>query len=204
MRRHSGGLRSQRQGCSATSSEESSVRRHPSTDPPDGDSRALIVEQVPRTLSQSTTNRYTSIGADTRITGSASGFVEVALGGDRSAVAVTLGGGIFVADAASSPVSSVITIDPVRILDRCTDVGLTGPFVSGVSQKLQVTGSVPMATGPQTAAPPAAAGVLLNMTAVEPTANGLLSVRPGDATGVPSTSFNSVDGVIDTPMVFGP
>ena len=114
---------------------------------PDGDSRGLIVEQVPRTLSQSTTNRYTSIGADTRRTGSASGFVEVALGGDRSAVAVTLGGGIFVADATSSPVSSVITIDPVRILDRCTDVGLTGPFVSGVSQKLQVTGSVPMATG---------------------------------------------------------
>src|SRR6476469_6756476 len=59
-----------------------------------------------------------------------------------AAVAVSIGGGgLFVANAASGPTSSVVTIDPVRILDTRTDVGLPGPFVSPVSQKLQVTGA---------------------------------------------------------------
>ena len=48
-----------------------------------------------------------------------------------AAIAVTLGGGgIFVANAASSVPSTVVTVDPVRILDTRTDVGLPGPFVS--------------------------------------------------------------------------
>ena len=107
-----------------------------------------------------------------------------------AAVAVTLGGGGMVAvNAASSPASSVITIDPVRILDTRdpVNIGLPGPFVSAVSQKLQVTGAV---------VPAGATGVLLNATVVGPTAAGFLSVRPGDATGAPSTSslnFNSGD-----------
>ena len=102
-----------------------------------------------------------------------------------AAVAVTLGGGgIFVAQAASSPASSVITIDPVRILDTRTDVGLAGPFVSAVSQKLQVTGA---------AVPVAATGVLLNVTVVAPTASGFVAIRPGDATGAPSTSSLNFD-----------
>jgi len=67
----------------------------------------------------------------------------------------------------------------VRILDTRTDVGLAGPFVSGVSQKLRVTGA---------AVPAGATGVLLNVTVVGPSADGFLSVRPGDATGAPSTS----------------
>ena len=97
-----------------------------------------------------------------------------------AAVAVTLGGGgIFVANAATSVPSSVVTIDPVRILDTRTDVGLPGPFVSAASQKLQVTGAV---------VPADATGVLLNATVVGPTAAGFLSIRPGDATGAPSTS----------------
>ena len=86
--------------------------------------------------------------------------------------------------ASSGPASSVVTIDPVRILDTRTDVGLAGPFVSGVSQKLQVTGS---------AVPAGASGLLLNVTVVAPTANGFLSVRPGDATGAPSTSSLNVN-----------
>ncbi len=98
-----------------------------------------------------------------------------------AAVAVSLGGGgLFVANAASSPPSSVVTIDPVRILDTRTDVGLEGPFVSAQSQKLQVAGT--------TGVPQGATGVLLNVTVVAPTADGFLSVRPGDATGAPSTS----------------
>lgn len=97
-----------------------------------------------------------------------------------AAVAVTLGaGGLVAVQAASSPASSMITIDPVRILDTRTDVGLPGPFVSAVSKKLQVTGA---------AVPAGATGVLLNVTAVAPTAAGFLSIRPGDATGAPSTS----------------
>ena len=101
-----------------------------------------------------------------------------------AAVAVTLGGGgMFAVNATSSPPSSVVTIDPVRILDSRTDVGLPGPFVSAVSQKLQVTGSRCLG----------ATGVLLNVTVVAPTANGFLSIRPGDATGVPSTSSLNVN-----------
>jgi hypothetical protein len=99
-----------------------------------------------------------------------------------AAVAVTLGGGGMVAvNAASSPASSVVTIDPVRILDTRdpVNIGLPGPFVSAVSQKLQVTGA---------AVPVGATGVLLNVTVVNPSAAGFLSVRPGDASGAPSTS----------------
>ena len=97
-----------------------------------------------------------------------------------AAVAVSIGGGgLFVANAASGPASSVVMIDPVRILDTRTDVGLPGPFVSPVSQKLQVTGA---------AVPAGATGVLLNTTVVGPTADGFLSIRPGDASGAPSTS----------------
>jgi hypothetical protein len=106
-----------------------------------------------------------------------------------AAVAVTLGGGgLFVANAASSEPSSVVTIAPIRILDTRTDVGLPGPFVSAVSQKLQVTGPIPTSAGTQSPVPAGATGVLLNVTVVGPTAAGFLSVRPGDATGQPSTS----------------
>ena len=100
------------------------------------------------------------------------------------------GGGLFVANAASSPPSTVVTIDPVRILDTRDplNVGLAGPFASRVPQKLPVTGPIPTTTGTQTPVPIGATGVLLNVTVVTPTAAGFLSVRPGDATGLPSTS----------------
>ena len=84
-------------------------------------------------------------------------------------------------NAASGAPSSVVTIDPVRILDTRdpVNIGLPGPFVSAVSQKLQVTGA---------AVPAGATGVLLNVTVVGPSAAGFVSVRPGDAAGSPSTS----------------
>jgi len=92
------------------------------------------------------------------------------------------------ANAASGPTSSVVTVTPERILDTRTGVGLSGPFVSGVSRKLPVTGAV---------VPAGATGVLLNVTVVQPSAAGFLSVRPGDATGAPSTSsLNFVAGDI--------
>ena len=115
-----------------------------------------------------------------------------------AAVAVTLGGGgIFAVQAASSAPSSVVTIDPVRILDTRdpVNVGLPGPFVSAVPQKLQVTG---------TAVPTGATGVLLNVTVVAPSANGFLAVRPGDATGEAATSslnFNAGETVPNSVQV---
>ncbi|MCE9620720.1 MAG: hypothetical protein K8R99_00060 [Actinomycetia bacterium] len=108
-----------------------------------------------------------------------------------AAVAVSLGGGgLLLVDAADSPESNTVLINPVRILDTRdpADVGLAGPFVSAVSQKLQVTGTIPTNTGNQSVVPAGASGVLLNVTAVVPTAAGFISIRPGDATGTPSTS----------------
>lgn len=103
---------------------------------------------------------------------------------------VAVGGGAFFANAASSAPSSIVTIDPVRIMDTRdpNNVGLDGPFVSAVSQKLQVTGSIETASGNQIVVPTGATGVLLNVTAVLPTAAGFISVRPGNAGGAPTTS----------------
>jgi len=112
-----------------------------------------------------------------------------------AAVAVTLGaGGLMIADAAPSEESSFVSIDPTRVLDTRTDVGLDGPFVSGVAQKLRVTGTVP--TQPPNNLPPVskqvipagATAVTLNVTVVRPASKGFLSIRPGDASGVPATS----------------
>jgi hypothetical protein len=119
-----------------------------------------------------------------------------------AAVAVSLGGGgLFVANAASGPTSNVVLIDPVRILDTRdpVNVGLPGPFVSPIGQKLQVTGSVPTTAGPQVAVPTGATGVLLNVTGVNATANGFISVRPGNATGAPLTSSLNITAGVTVP-----
>lgn len=105
-----------------------------------------------------------------------------------AAVAVTFGGGGLFAVNAASPESSTVAIDPVRILDTRTDVGLPGPFVSPVPQDLKVTGSIPTATGTNTVVPAGATGVFLNLTPVSSTAAGFISVRPATATGLPTTS----------------
>jgi hypothetical protein len=91
-------------------------------------------------------------------------------------------------------------IDPVRVLDSRdpTNVGLAGPFASRVSQKLKVTGPIATTAGVKTVVPLWATGVLLNVTAVGSTADGFISIRPGDATGSPVTSslnFNAGDVV---------
>ncbi len=113
-----------------------------------------------------------------------------------AAVAVSLGaGGLFVAQAApGASESTIVTVTPERIMDTRdpVNVGLAGPFVSPVSQKLQVTGSVATTTGTKTVVPAGATGVLLNVTAVGPSAAGFISIRPGDATGAPATSSLNV------------
>lgn len=117
-----------------------------------------------------------------------------------AAIAVSLGaGGLFVAQAAPGPSeSTIVTVTPERILDTRdpSNLGLSGPFVSAVSQKLQVTGSIATATGTKTVVPTGATGVLLNVTPVNPTAAGFISIRPGDATGTATTSsLNFTTGV---------
>lgn len=94
--------------------------------------------------------------------------------------------------AADAP-SAFVTITPVRVLDTRIPVGLDGPLNATVGRKLTVTGTVPIAvsaTATATASPvPAGAtGIVANVTVVEPTAIGFVSVRPGDATGIPTTS----------------
>lgn len=113
-----------------------------------------------------------------------------------AAVAVCFGaGGMLVVQAApGASESTIVTVTPERIMDTRdpVNVGLAGPFVSPVSQKLQVTGSVPTTTGTKIVVPAGATGVLLNVTAVGPSAAGFISIRPGDATGVPTTSSLNV------------
>lgn len=107
-----------------------------------------------------------------------------------AAVAVSIGGGgVWMAHAASPP-SSVVLIEPARILDTRdgTDLGLPGPFTSAVAQDLQVTGEIPTANGDQTVVPDGATGVLLNVTPVGAEADGFISVRPAEAAGDPTTS----------------
>jgi hypothetical protein len=111
-----------------------------------------------------------------------------------AAVAVTLGaGGLGIVRAASPTPSVLIAIDPVRVLDTRVPVGLDGPSVAGVSRTLDVTGTIPVvAAGGQIAdaapVPDGASGIVANVTVVSPTSIGWVAVRPGDASGVPTTS----------------
>jgi hypothetical protein len=120
-----------------------------------------------------------------------------------AAIAVSLGaGGVLVSQAALGPnESTIVTVTPARILDSRdpTNLGLPGPFVSATSQKLQVTGTIPTATGNRTVVPAGATGVLLNVTAVQTSANGFISIRSGNATGVPTTSSLNVTAGVTVP-----
>ncbi|MGI9644316.1 MAG: hypothetical protein ACR2O6_03295 [Ilumatobacteraceae bacterium] len=105
--------------------------------------------------------------------------------------AVSIGATAWNAGAADEPAgSNTVTIDPVRILDSRdgTDVGLDGPFASGTSQPLTVTGLVDTTDGPATVVPAGATGVVLTATVLNSTSAGFVSVRPGTASGEPATS----------------
>ena len=110
--------------------------------------------------------------------------------GGRDGRGVVVVGGLAAYASPAPGESTVVSVTPTRVLDTRdpVDLGLAGPFVSAVSQKLQVTGSVATSTGTAVVVPVGANGVLLNVTVVGPTAAGFLSVRPGDASGAPSTS----------------
>jgi hypothetical protein len=107
---------------------------------------------------------------------------------------------LYVAHAVPGPSeSTTVNVTPERVLNTRdgNDLGLPGPFVSAVSQKLQITGPVPTASGvTKTVVPAGATGVLLNVTSVSSQANGFISIRPGDATGTATTSsLNITAGV---------
>lgn len=109
-----------------------------------------------------------------------------------AAIAVSLGGGVTLfAQAGTAPASSstFVAVSPVRVLDTRDAVVLwAGPFVTGVPHDVKVAGSIPTSAGAQTVMPVGATGVVLNVTVVNSTSDGFVSVRPADAVGAPQTS----------------
>ena len=110
-----------------------------------------------------------------------------------AAVAVTLGAGGLVATHAASTPSVFVAITPQRVLDTRFDIGLTGPSAGGTSRTLDVTGTIAIVQpgntpGTATVVPDGATAIVANVTAVRPTSTGYVSVRPGSATGAPTTS----------------
>jgi MFS family permease len=93
--------------------------------------------------------------------------------------------------------SVFVDVTPKRIADTRFDIGITNALASGTPKVLQVTGSVEVApSGTATVVPTGATGVVLNVTAVNPTRNGFVSVRPGNPGAAPTTSnLNVVAGV---------
>lgn len=121
--------------------------------------------------------------------------------GAAVAVAVGAGGVVQWASASSGAPSGFVGITPLRVLDTRggVDVGLAGPFVSPVSQDLMITGNIPTTTGSQVVVPPRATGVVLNVTVVQPTNAGFVSVRPADAPGAPATSSLNFEAGVTQP-----
>ena len=87
------------------------------------------------------------------------------------------------ATGGSSLASSFVPMTPVRMVDTRSDLGLVS-LVDGVEQRVTVVGSL---------VPLGATAVSLTVTAVDAGAAGFVSVRAGDATGVPSTSNLNVE-----------
>ena len=113
-------------------------------------------------------------------------------------VASVLGvGGLAVVGATtgSSSASSYIPITPTRILDTRQDLGLFG-VNDGVPGLLKVAGLIPTLTSSGVVnaivVPEGATAVVLNVTAVNPTSGGYVSLRPGDAVGSPQVSTLNV------------
>jgi hypothetical protein len=101
--------------------------------------------------------------------------------------------------------STVVTVEPTRVLDTRMKWNVTLPYkvFAGTSKKLMVTGTINTWTEAnnkstrRVVVPAGATGVLLNVTAVSPTSAGHLSIRPGNATGVPATAgLNFIPGDI--------
>ncbi len=90
----------------------------------------------------------------------------------------------------SADESTFVSVSPTRVLDTRTDLGLAGPFVS--ADPAGPAGSPASRPPPRSAGrrscPTVRPGVILNVTAVSPSAAGFVSIRPADAPGAPTTS----------------
>lgn len=115
-----------------------------------------------------------------------------------AAVAVTLGAGGLMTASASGSQSVFVAITPTRVLDTRYDVGLTDAFRGDTARKLDITGTIDYvaSTNPdftpnidrKTVVPDGATAIVANLTVTQPTNTGFVSIRPGNATGRPSTS----------------
>ena len=111
-------------------------------------------------------------------------------------VGATVGGlAVVRATSGSSSASSYVPVTPVRVLDTRSDLGLA-VVTDGMAGTLKVTGSIATATSSgvvnAVVVPAGATAVVLNVTAVNPTAGGYVSLRPGDAAGAPTVSTLNV------------
>jgi hypothetical protein len=111
-----------------------------------------------------------------------------------AACAVTLGGGtlgIVQASVSSGDRAVYVPITPVRVLDTRSDVGVA-TVQDATPALLTVTGSIATTSGQQNVVPTGASSVVINVTAINPTSDGFVSLRPGDATGAPAVSTLNV------------
>jgi hypothetical protein len=111
-----------------------------------------------------------------------------------AACAVTLGGGtlgIVQASVSSGDRAVYVPITPVRVLDTRSDVGVA-TIQDATPALLTVTGSIATTSGQQNVVPTGASSVVINVTAISPTSDGFVSLRPGDATGAPAVSTLNV------------
>ena len=111
-----------------------------------------------------------------------------------AACAVTLGGGTFgivQASVSSGDRAIYVPISPVRVLDTRSDVGVA-TVQDATPALLTVTGNIATTDGQQNVVPTGASSVVINVTAINPTSDGFVSLRPGNATGAPSVSTLNV------------
>ncbi|MFW2333607.1 hypothetical protein [Ilumatobacter sp.] len=119
------------------------------------------------------------------------------------ALALGAGGGLIAVDAAEEGSTFVAVNEPRRILDTRADgtESEDEPVASAVPLVLQVTGTVPEDVGdgifPSEVVPVGATALVANVTAVQPTTAGFVSVRPPGNGGEPITSsLNFTSGAV--------
>jgi hypothetical protein len=108
-----------------------------------------------------------------------------------SAAALAAGALVAVAPVASAavPQDNFESVNPVRVLDTRFGTGLAG----GVPAALGPGGSVTLQVAGFNGVPVGTDAVVVTITAIQPTKRTFVSVLPGDATGVPTTSNVNLD-----------
>ena len=121
-------------------------------------------------------------------------FIRTRWAAIGAACAVTLGGGTFgivQASVSSGDRAIYVPITPVRVLDTRSDVGVAS-IQDATPALLTVTGNIATTDGQQNVVPTGASSVVINVTAINPTSDGFVSLRPANATGAPSVSTLNV------------